>query len=147
MWSKLSDYTNGPSLETNTAQNLSDSEGWVLCVARQGIPCSPESNIFVLKGWVILCGQARNSLQPRVFHLTFGIPLWPGQGSMPAAQNSAFGVLKDGTPLSPGHVSMLNRNNFKCVFERICTRVWPCQVLLAFSTELIFVPAWSHFQC
>ena len=90
MWSKISDYTNGPSVETNTAQNLSHSEGWVLCVARQGIPCSPESNIFVLKGWVILCGQARNSMQPRIFHLTFGIPLWPGQGSMPATQNSAF---------------------------------------------------------
>ena len=121
MWSKISDYTNGPSLETNTAQNLSHSEGRALCVARQGISCSPESNIFVLKGWVILCGQARNSMQLRICHLTFGIPLWPGQGSMPAAQNQLF-------------VSMLNRINFKCVFERICTRVWPCQVLHAFST-------------
>ena len=90
MWSKISDYTNGPSLETNTPQNMSHSEVWVLCDARQGIPCSPESNIFVLKGWVILCGQARNSMQPRICHLTFGIPLWSGQGSMPAAQNSAF---------------------------------------------------------
>ena len=90
MWSKISDYTNGSSVETNTAQNLSHLEGWVLCVARQGIPCSPESNIFVLKEWVILGGQARNSMQPRIFHLTFGIPLWPGQGSMAATQNSAF---------------------------------------------------------
>ena len=78
-------------------------------------------------------------MQLRIFHLTFGIPLWPGQGSMPAAQNLAFCVLKDGTPLSPGHVSMLNRINFKCVFDRICTCVWPCQVLHAFSNELIFV--------
>ena len=127
MWSKISDYTNGPSLETNTAQNLSHSEGWVLCVARQDIPCSPESNIFFVE--------------------RMGNPMWPGQ-EFHAAQNFSSDLwypfcgqvrVQCLQPRIQLFVSMLNRINFKCVFERICTRVWPCQVLHAFSTELIFV--------
>ena len=57
MWSKISDYTNGPSVETNT-------------------------EFVSFRGEGLLCSQARHSMQPRIKYFCVervGNPMWPGQ--------------------------------------------------------------------